>query len=259
MTEEQPENGSAPPPAPQPAQPARGRAGCFGRFVAAFLVIVITTFLALLATGSALLWFGYTPDTPRQIVAVQAQIATVQAQNNALQTQNDALQTQVAEQTQRSATDHESLGEIGGQLANIEELRNTLRDERQQSASQNATLVAEARDSRDAVALFATAEAGRAALLAELDRRSARVERFLQRLSDISSDTALDLNATRPPTAPTFPPAQTMISELSPTPTATSAPTSTSVPTEPPTPSATARRAEPTERTLSSPTPTLGR
>jgi hypothetical protein len=224
-------------------------------------VIVITTFLALVAGASALLWFGYTPDTPRQLGAAQAQLATVQAQGDALHAQNSALQTEIAAQAQRYGSDHETLGEISNQLANIAELRNTLRDERQQSASQNATLVAEARDSRNAVAVFATVEANRAVLLAELDRRSARVERFLQRLSDISSDTALDLGATQPPVPPTFPPAQTTISELSPTPTQapTSVATSASVATEPPTPSATARRQSPTALPELSPTPTPGR
>ena len=218
MTEEQspaqPENGSS-----AAAAPARGRGGCLGRFFSAILVILITTFLALLAGASALISFGYTPDMPRQLDAAQAQLATVQAQSDALQAQNSALQTEVAAQAQRYGTDHEALGEISTQLTNIADLRNTLREERQQSAGQNATLVAEARDSSNAVAIFATVEAGRAVLLAELDRRSARVERFLQRLSDISSDTALDLGATQAPVPPTFPPAQTTISELSPTPT----------------------------------------
>ncbi len=268
MTEEQipaqPENGSSSP-ASVPA--TRRRGGFLGRFFSAILVILITTFLALLAGASALIAFGYTPDTPRQLGAAQAQLATVQAQSAALLAQNSALQTEVAAQSQRYGSDHEALGEINNQLANIADLRNTLRDERQQSASQNATLVAEARDSRNAVAIFATVEAGRAVLLAELDRRSARVERFLQRLSDISSDTALDLGATQPPVQPTFPPAQTIISELSPTPsqaptsvaTATSIPTTTSIPTEQPTPSPTARRPTPTARSEPSPTPTLGR
>ncbi|HJZ45914.1 MAG TPA: hypothetical protein VKE41_02070 [Roseiflexaceae bacterium] len=264
MTEEQrvaqSDNESPPAPSVRPAAPeaAPRRGGCFARFLAAILVIVITTFLALLAGASGLLWLGYMPDTPRQLGAAQAQLATMQAQS-------DALRTQVAEQTQRSAADHEALGELGSQLANIQSLRDTLRQEREQSVSQNATLVAEARSSRDAVALFATVESGRAALLAELDRRSARVERFVQRLSDISSDTALDLGATQPPVAPTLPPAPTIISELSPTPTPTPAATSTSVPTEPPTesrqtegPSASPRRASPTASAEPSPTPTLG-
>ncbi|HNP74343.1 MAG TPA: hypothetical protein PKK15_24700, partial [Kouleothrix sp.] len=85
---------------------------------------------------------------------------------------------------------------------------------------------ADVRAGRDAVALFATAEAGRAALLAELERRSARVERFLQRLGDIANDTATDLNSATP-----------IIPTLTPTPaapTATPAPTATEVPSRTP-------------------------
>lgn len=270
MTEEQPENGAPPPLAPAPAAPARTRrqGGFAGRFFAALLVIAITTFLALLAGASALLWMGYTPDTPRQLGAAQDQLATLQAHSDTLQARNDMLQTEVAGQAQRFSADHETLDDLGDQLANIEDVRATLRQEREQSASQNATLVAEARSSRDAVALFATVEASRAALLAELDRRSARVERFLQRLSDISSDTALDLGATQAPLPPTFPPALTTIAELSPTP--TSVPTATRVPTEPPAPTsaatATSAATEPPAPTASprrtataEPSPTLGR
>ena len=267
MTEEQlpvqPESGPSPVIPLATAAPARARSGCLGRFFSALLVIVITTFLALLAGASALLWFGYTPDTPHQLGVAQAQLATIQAQSDTLHAQNSALQTEIATQAQRYGTDHETLGEIRSQLANIADLRTVLRDERQQSASQNATLVAEARDSRNAVAVFATIEADRAVLLGDLDRRSARVERFLQRLSDISSDTALDLAATQVAVPPTARPAQTTISELSPTPTQvptsaptnTSAPTSTSVATEPPTPSATVRRQSPTVLSERSPTP----
>jgi hypothetical protein len=251
-------------------QSARRRGGFLSRFLAAVLVLLITTFIVLFAVGAALLNFGYVPDLPRQLGAAQAQLGTVQAQSLALQLQNNVLQTQVAAQGQRADLDHEVIGDLKSQIANVSELRNQLRQEREQSVSQNATLVAEARSSRDAVALFATAEAGRAALLADLDRRSARVERFLQRLSDISGDTALDLGAATQPALPSAAiPAPTTISEPSPTPTPTAAPTSTGVPTEPPTPtpaaratrspSATPRQAAPTTITELSPTPTLGR
>jgi len=135
MTEEQIpvqlENGStSPPSAPAAAAPARGRGGCLARFLSAILVILITTFLALLAGASALIWFGYTPDTPRQLAAAQAQLAIVQAQSAALEAQNSVLQTEVAAQAQRYGTDHETLGEISNQLSNITDLRNALREER---------------------------------------------------------------------------------------------------------------------------------
>ena len=97
------------------------------------------------------------------------------------------------------------------------------------SAAQSATLVAEVRSGRDAVAVFATAEAGRAALLAELERRSARVERFLARLGDIANDTAIDLGSATPD-LPTL------------TPTPSAGPTATEFPSRTPSPSPSPRQ-----------------
>jgi hypothetical protein len=207
------------------AQPPVRRGGCVGRFLSALLVIMITTFLALVAGAAGLLYLGVTPAMPRQLVEAQVQLATLQAQNS-------TLQTQVAANEQRSTTDHEVLGDLKRQIDDIADLRNQLRQERENSAAQSATLVADVRAGRDAVTLFATAEAGRAALLAELERRSARVERFLQRLGDIASDTALDLAGTTP-AIPTLPPTDV----LTPTPTLSPTPLATLTPT--PAPSAT--------------------
>jgi hypothetical protein len=113
------------------------------------------------------------------------------------------------------------------------------------------------RTSRDAVAVFATSEAGRAALLTELNRRSERVERFLQRLSDISQDTALDLQSITPTLVL---PVATLVL---PTPTPTlMIPTSTPLATSTPNPSPTVKvTATPTAAARSSataevPTPT---
>ena len=108
-------------------------------------------------------------------------------------------------------------------------MRAQLQREREASASQSATLVAEVRSGRDAVAVFATAEAGRAALLAELERRSARVERFLARLGDIANDTATDLGSATP-----------LLATLTPTPSA--APTATEIPSRTPSPSPSPRQ-----------------
>jgi hypothetical protein len=216
-------------------------------------VIVITSFIALVAVAAGLFYLGFTPNSAQELAASRAQLGTAQAQNV-------ILQTEIAAQSQRGASDHEVLGEIQRQLADIDQLQSELRQEREASLSQNATLVAEARTSRDAVALFATAEAGRSALLDQLDQRSARVERFLQRLSDISGDAALDLGANPVDTtataaqAPTAALAPTTISELSPTPVpqATPAPVPSATLVPSPVPSA-------TPRTIQTPTPTAGR
>jgi hypothetical protein len=258
VTDEQPpsqlETSTIPPPVSEtravaPAPTRRG--GCVGRFLAALLVVIITTFLTLVAGAAGLLYLGLTPAMPRQLAEAQAQIAT-------LQMQNGSLQTQVAAHEQRGATDHEVLGDLKRQVDDIADLRDQLRQERENSAAQSATLVAEVRDGRDSVALFATAEAGRAALLSELERRSARVERFLQRLGDIANDTALDLAGTTP-TVPTLPPTDVVVPTpaLSPTPIATPEPTLTPVPSATSSPRATTtptRSASATPRANSTPT-----
>lgn len=212
-------------PAPAPARRSGG--GCVGRILSALLVIVITTFLALLAGAAGLIYLGFTPAMPQQLAAAQIQVGTLEAANG-------QLQTQVAAADQRGSGDHELLGELKSQVDAMADLRNQLRQERESSAVQSATLVAEVRNGRDAVALFATAEAGRAALIAELERRSARVERFLDRLGDIASDTATDLGGITP-----------AIPTLTFTPTPAAQPTASATPSpaasEIPTPSATAR------------------
>jgi hypothetical protein len=231
--------------APAPSA-ARQRGGCVGRFFAALLVVVITSIIALAAVATGLLYLGFTPAMPRQLDAAQIQVGTLQAQNS-------ALQTEVAAQGLLGREDHEVLSEIERQITGLDQLQSQLRQEREAALVQNATLVAEARSSRDAVAVFATAEASRAALLQQLEQRSARVERFLQRLSDIAGDASIDLGEmpTQDGSAPSAtPPAEaTSISnpELSPTPEPVPAGS---------TAEATATR---TPRPTSTPTATLGR
>ena len=208
-----------------PQAPTRARGGCISRLLSALLVIVITTFLALVAGAAGLFSLGYLPSTPAQLAEAQMQVAT-------LQSAQSTLQTQVAAADQRGSGDHEVLGELKTQIDGIADIRAQLQRERAAGIAQSATLVAQVQAGRDAVTVFATAEAGRAAMLAELDRRSARVERFLQRLGDIASDTATDLGSSTPVV-----PALTPTPTISPTP----APAATGTPARTPlaTPSAT--------------------
>lgn len=257
------EGDSAARPPAQVLPPPRRRGGFFGRLLAALLVILITSFVALMAGAVGLLYLGFSPDTPRQLADVRAQLATVQSQSEALQSQNTFLQTEVAVESQRGQGDHELLGDIERQVGGLGDLQRQLRDEREAGISQNATLVAEARSSRDAVTLFATAEAGRSLLLDQLQQRSARVERFLERLSDVAGDAALDLGSapvpgSAVPATDTAAPPPTPTAAPPPTPSPTSAPTRTAAPTD--TPVATATIASTTTRTpRATPSPTAGR
>jgi cell division protein FtsB len=246
-----------------PAPATRLRSGCLGRFVSALLIVIITTFLSLVAVVLA---YVYVLETPSQFVDIRGQLSTAEAQNADLRAQNSAMQTQVADLAKRADTDREALGELQQQKLGLDQLRAEFAD----GARQNATLVADSHASRDSVALFATAESGRAALLDDLKRRSDRLERFLQRLSDISGDAALDLGAdtaTQPPALPAPSRTDTPTPALptdTPTPIASVTPTDTPapVPTATPTrrPAATQRstatpRLSPTSSTSDTPTP----
>jgi hypothetical protein len=152
------------------------------------------------------------------------------------------MQTQVAELERRSSTSREQIDSITNQLAELGDIRAQII----QNDMRNATVIAEARESRDAVRLYATTEASRAALLNDLQRRSERLERFLQRLSDISSDAALDLNNT---------PADPTVTVTSPAITATIAPTEL-IPSTTATPTARATTTATAAAATSSPTAT---
>lgn len=232
----------ATPPAALPPAPAPRRqgGGFFGRLIAALLVVVIATFLALLGTAAALLYLGYTVRTPAAASDAQRRAATLEALQSGLETRVIELDRRVGDQS-------ETLGELSDEIEAMRRVRADLESQLQSGARQNATMVADARLSRDQVVTFATAEAGRAALLQELERRSARIERFLQRLSDIAEDTALDLGTPTPAAAPALQPAAT--ATPSPTlapevqPTATLTPSPAPVDTPPPTTTAAATAA----------------
>jgi hypothetical protein len=231
---------------PTDAAPRRG--SCLGRFISALLVIVITTLIAVAAGAAGLIALGFTPDMPTQLADTRARLATAEAQNADVRAQSAPMQTQLADVARRSDANREALGELQQQKAQLDSLRADL----EEAARQNATVVAEARNSRDAVALFATAEAGRIVLLDELKRRSDRIERFLQRLSDISDDAALDLGVGASPTAFDQPTVQ-----LTPTGTPTPAEptdTSTQIPTAEATNSPTAAPTD-TRRPVATPRP----
>ncbi len=142
----------------------------------------------------------YLLETPNQLADLRGRAATAEVQSAGLRAENSTMQTQVAGLARLTDSNRETLGELQQQ----KEALDSLRAELETAARQNATVVAEARSSRDAIALFATVEADRAELISDLKQRSDRIERFLTRLSDISEDAALDLGdggSAVPPTA----------------------------------------------------------
>lgn len=243
-------------PAPPPAPKSRSAASCLGRLLAALLVIVITTIVTLAAVAGGATWLGFTPQSATQLRAAQMQVATLEARNSALEGQNAAVQTQIAQMIGQAGSDRESLDELRIEVEKFANLSDQVETRLAQDAREQATLVAEMRSSRDSVLVFATAEAGRVQVLTELERRSERVERFLQRLSDISGDAALDVQSPTPTTemSTTRAPDPTILtsSTASPpdTPTPTAVPTSQNTPTPDTSPTVveTATAATPTKK-----------
>ncbi len=194
---------SAPVPAAVPKRTGSGRiAGCLGRFVSALLVIVITTAITLTAVGYAALTLGYSPQTPAVLGDAQARVATLEAENGALKAENIAVQTQLAGMIRQSGNDREQVDGLREQVTTFSAIGGEVATRLAADTSERATLAADMSTSRAAVQSYATAEAGRAAQLDELRRRSDRIERFLFRLSDIANDTALDLGNGTPTATP---------------------------------------------------------
>ncbi len=200
-----PSSPSTTPPKPVAAAPAQAKAprslaSCIGRMFAALLVVVITTIVALAAVAGGATWLGFTPQSANELRAAQMQVATLEARNSALEGQNVAVQTQIAQMIGQAGSDRETLDELRSEVEQFASLSDQVETRLAQDAREQATLVVEMRNSRDAVMTFATAEAGRVQLLSELQRRSERIERFLQRLSDISGDAAVDVQSPTPTT-----------------------------------------------------------
>ena len=200
MSNETPTPATPPPPPSTPVQPGRqsGLLGCLGRMTSALLVIIITTFLALLGVAAGALYLGYTPQTARDIGDAQQRLQQIDARNAQLEAQNSAMQTQIVQVMSQAGTDRETLDALSDEVQGFTQVREVVETQIAADSRERATLVASMSDSREAVEAFATAEAQRAETVLELQRRSERVERFLQRLSDIAGDTALDIASATP-------------------------------------------------------------
>src|SRR5262245_5587327 len=132
---------------PPPAPPRRG--GCVTRFLSALLVIVITTSLSL---AGALLGYVYLLETTTQLDDLRGRAATAEVQSAGLRAENSTMQTQVAGLARLTDSNRETLGELQEQKEALDSLRADLEN----ASRQNATVVAEARSGRDAIAMYAT-------------------------------------------------------------------------------------------------------
>lgn len=208
-------------------RPGGGCLGRLGRLVAALLVVLMAAAVALLALLGVGWGLGFDPGTPHRLDAAEQRVAALEAAGQAMQTEVVVLRGHREE----AAT---SIRVLEQQVVRLE----AQTEQFVKSADGIATAIADVRTMQIQVAAFATAEADRAVLLADIDRRTERVDRFLQRLSDIAANTSSDLQTpTASPTAtrspePTASPTASPTATRSPEPTAsrTARSTATSTP-----------------------------
>lgn len=196
------------PPLPQ-SLPQPRRKGCYPRLerlVMRLLLLFFVVCMSLIGLGSLTFWlYGeqlltFPRDWERlhqQNETLQIEVATLQARTETLETSEHQIQ--------------DELQALAAELNGMSQLHTTLREQ----VVQVATIQAEANRERLAVAVMATAQTDREQQLAridanlhELQSRTDRITRFIQRLNDISSDTSFDLDATPLPFTPTATPAE---------------------------------------------------
>lgn len=243
MTQPPPPNAVPPPVSETGAQPLRSpsgrlpatpppprRRGCGSQILGGIgwlLTLILSAALAIAALAAiAYYLFGFTlatPDAIRQanadVGALQAQVATLESEAVALrgagsesvETLGDALARVELLETQVAAYEGQAAA-LADQAATAVALSGDL----EEGIAVAATIQAEGRENQVLVAVVATVQAENSARLADLQQRSERVTRFLQRLGDLAGDATLDAGGPPPTATPTA-------AQGAPTPTATPA------------------------------------
>ncbi|GAB4447488.1 MAG: hypothetical protein OHK0015_51550 [Chloroflexi bacterium OHK40] len=191
------------------------------------LTLLLSVALAIAALAAiAYFLFGFTLATPAQIrqtsadlAGMQTRVATLEAEATRLRSAESeagdelaAAQARVEALETRVAGYEQQAGELASQAATAVALSGEL----EEGLALAATIQAEGQEGQVLVAVVATVQADSAARLADLQRRTDRLDRFLQRLSDLAGDAAAENGATAATPTPTPGPA-----EPTPTPTAT--------------------------------------
>jgi hypothetical protein len=201
-------------------------------FVGWIITILLSVGLAITAAAAILFYyFGFNLSTPSQIRQASADVAALQSQNQALQTEVALLSTTSADQTGSVNTARERVDDLESKVAAYEQqaaglagqalTAAALAKDLNENIALAATIQAEARQGQVLAAVVATVQAGNTSKLDDLQRRTDRIARFLQRLGDLAGDLSQDGT-----------PATTVTA----TPTAIATPTAVATPTATPTP-----------------------
>lgn len=185
-----------------PSAPARR--GCGSQILSLIgwaLTLTLSVALALAAAAAvAYFFFGFTLATPNQIrqastdlSALQTQVATIESEAARLRsgesesagTLNDAL-SRVEELERQVAAYEQQAAALAGQAGTAVALSAEL----EENIALAATIQAEGREGQVLMAVVATVQTDNAGRLAELQQRTERISRFLQRLGDLAGDAA---------------------------------------------------------------------
>lgn len=242
--------GQAAPPSP-PARPSRR--GCGSQILSFFgwvLTLALSVALALAAIAAiAFFVFGLTPATPNElrqagadVAALQTQVATLEAETVRLRSSEaesseslDDAVARVNELEAQVATYEQEVAELAGQAGTAAALSAAL----EENIDLAATIQAEGREGQVLVAVVATVQADNSARLDDIQARTERLSRFLQRLSDLAGDASFDAPAAEATAEPESDTATPTAASLRTTATPTAVRT-TVTPTDTPEPSSTA-------------------
>lgn len=235
----------------------RPRRGCLSRIAGliwSLFLILLSVALSVLVIGGFIYFIlnGTVPQTPGQFVSVPNELRRLRDENT---TFRQEVQTQSADLAVRESNNSEIISALEQEVNELQELGDDLREQ----ASLSATIQAQASDDRETMAEIQTAQveqeeqfANFEASLEELQQRTDRVARFLQRLGEIAGEASEELgpgettNGSAEEDETAGPPPAT--STVTPTTAVTATPTATDTPETTATPTATeAPAATPTE------------
>ncbi|NTW04047.1 MAG: hypothetical protein HGA19_22700, partial [Oscillochloris sp.] len=205
MTQPQEPEYIAPTP-PPPAQattrltpPRRSCTSRFMSFIGWVLTILLSTTLALAAAGAIFYYyFGFNFSTPSEIRQANLDVATLQSKNLALQTEIALLRTADAGQASNISLARERIDDMEPKVADYEQKATEIADQiattvalaqdLNETIDLAATIQSEARQGQMLAAVVATVQTNNSIQLSDLQRRTERISRFLQRLGDLASD-----------------------------------------------------------------------
>ncbi|NTV65680.1 MAG: hypothetical protein HGA65_19400 [Oscillochloris sp.] len=235
----EPEYAASPlPAAPQTSRSTPPRRGCGAQFFSllGWLITVLLSASLAIAAAAAILfyYFGFNLSTPGEIRQANRDLAALHATSQVFQTEIALLSTTSAEQGSNVGNARERVDDLEAKVTSYEQQAAALAGQSATAAalaqdlSDNitlaATIQADAHQGQQLAAVVATVQAQNASQLDELQRRTDRIARFLQRMSDIANDMASE-DAAAVATAQSAAPTAASLSVPTQTPTPTSTPT----------------------------------